>query len=50
VEAGNTDEALRQLRDVPDVTDRIDVYDGNEERVRQIGAAYWRQKWRRSRR
>ena len=50
VEASSTDEALRQLKDVVDTAQRIEVYDVNDERVRQIGVAYWCQKWRRPRR
>ena len=50
VEAANTDQALRQLTDITETTQRIEVLDSDQERVRQIGADYWRHKFRRNRR
>ena len=50
LEDTSADAVLRQLHDINQVTRRVDVYDASDQRVRQIGGDYWRQKYRRSRR
>lgn len=44
VEADSASTALRELRQPSDEMHRIEVYDGNQERVRQIDGNYWRLK------
>lgn len=50
VEAMDNDAALRQLRNINEFTERIDVYNSEELRVGQISGEYWRSKYRRGQR
>ena len=50
IEAGSADAVLWQMTEIADSTERIEVYHDDQGKVRQIGADYWRQKFRRSRR
>ena len=44
VEADSANTALREVRNASEAMQRIDVYDSNQERVRQIDGDYWRLK------
>ena len=44
IEADSANTALRDLRKASEAMRRIVVYDGNQQRVRQIDGDYWRQK------
>lgn len=47
VVAPNYDAVLRQLKDVPDNTSRIEVYNEEGERAGEANVDFWRQKLRR---
>ncbi len=50
VDATSAEVALRQLNDIDQTTQIINVRNAEDERVGQVDADYWRQKYRRSRR
>lgn len=47
VEASGNDAALRQLKNVAEMAERIEVYDADNNRVGEIVVAYWRRAYRR---